>query len=107
MEDAWGLPHLFLTLTADKHLPLKWMEVTDLEQLLKSFCRGFTYEEAPIECSAHFLKRLKDFMAEHVLHEDSILGNVKHYVIGFEVQHRGSLHAHIVICIESSEVDRV
>ena len=104
MVDAWGLPLFFLTLTADEHSPLKWTEINDMEQLLKSFCNSYSFENAPVECSAHFLKRIQDFLREHILHENGILGNCKHYVIRYEVQHRGSLHAHIVIWIEAVDV---
>ena len=93
MVDTWGLPSFFLTLTADEHSPLKWTETTDMEQLLKSFCNSCSFENAPVECSAHFLKRIQDFLCEHILHENGILGDCKHYVIRYEVQHRGSLHA--------------
>lgn len=81
MVDASGLPSFFLTLTADEHSPLKWAEIVDMEQLLKSFCNSYSFENAPIECSAHFLKRIKDFLREHILHESGILGNCEHYVI--------------------------
>ena len=46
-------------------------------------------------------------MAEHFFHEGGNLRNVKHHVNRFEVQHRGSLHAHIVIWSESCNVDRI
>ena len=71
MVDAWGLPSFFLTLTADEHSPLKWTEINDMEQLLKSFCNSYSFENAPVECSAHFLKRLQDFFREHILAQPS------------------------------------
>ena len=107
MVDAWGLPSFFLTLTADEHSALKWSEISDMEQLLKSFCNSYSFENAPVECSAHFLKRIQDFLREHILHDSGILGKCEHYVIRYEVQHRGSLHAHIVIWIGPVDVPRV
>ena len=106
MVDAWGLPSFFLTLTADEHTPLKWTEINDMEQLLKSFCSGFSFEDAPVECSTHFLQRIQDFLKEHIFRDDGhgILGRCEHYVIRYEVQHRGSLHAHIVIWITAEDV---
>lgn len=75
MDDAWGLPSFFLPLTADEHSPLKWAEMTDMEQLLKSFCNSYSFENAPVECSVHFLKHIQDFLLEHILHDSGILGN--------------------------------
>ena len=96
----------FFTLIADEHSPLKCAEITDMEQLLKSFCNSYSFENAPVECSIHFLTRIQDFLREHILHESGILGNCEHYVIRYEVQHRGSLHAHIVIWSATVDVPR-
>lgn len=85
MVDAWGLPSFHLMLTADEHSPLKQTEINDMEQLLKSFCNSYTFENALVECSAHFLERIQDFLREHMLHEKGILGNCQHYVIRYEV----------------------
>lgn len=104
--DAWGLPSFFLTLTADEHSPLRWTEIHDMEQLLKSFCNSYSFENVPVECSTHFLNRIQDFLREHILHDNGILGKCEHYVIRYEVQHRGSLHAHIVIWIQRTDVPR-
>ena len=72
MVEAWGLPSFFLTLTADEHSPLMWTEINDMEQLLKSFRNSYSFEDAPVKCSAHFLKHIQDFLQEHILHENGI-----------------------------------
>jgi len=104
-----GLPHFSLTLTADEASALRWTEINDLESLLNAFCNGWTFKEAPVECATHFLRRCKDFLAEHILRSDGsgILGRVEDYVIRYEVQDRGSLHAHIIIWLELADVDTV
>ena len=35
------------------------------------------------------------------------MGRVKHYVRCYEVQHRGSLHAHIILWLDPADVERV
>jgi hypothetical protein len=46
-------------------------------------------------------------MDKFVLGGAQVLGKVLHWVIRYEVQSRGSLHAHIILWIDSSDVDRV
>ncbi|KAL3155152.1 hypothetical protein ABBQ38_011208 [Trebouxia sp. C0009 RCD-2024] len=85
MVAKWGLPHFFLTLTADEASPMRWTEITDLESLLHSFNNSFSFRDVPVECAAHFMRRCKDFLADHVLNPDGgILGRVKNYVIRYE-----------------------
>ena len=105
----WGLPHFFLTLTADEASGMRWTEITDLETLLNAFNNSFNFRDAPVEAATHFLRRCKDFLAEHVFRSDGsgILGCVGHYVIRYAVQDCGSLHAHIVIWLEPSNVNNV
>lgn len=56
MVDAWGMPHMFLILTADEQSSLRWNEIKDMEQLLKSFCKSFTLEDAPVESATKVLE---------------------------------------------------
>ena len=37
-----GIPHLFITLTADEAISMKWQEVRDLEGFLQSWMEGGT-----------------------------------------------------------------
>ena len=43
-ETGNGMPNLFWTVTMDEVSQLKWQEVKDMEDLLKSFSESFTYE---------------------------------------------------------------
>lgn len=106
MVQFWGMPDFFLTLTADEHSNLKWKEIDDLEEMLHRFNNSYSYSDAPVECAQHFVQRLNDFMTTHILNKKGgVLGKVKHYVIRLEVQHRGSLHAHIILWCDHSTVD--
>jgi hypothetical protein len=44
LVQEWGMPHLFLTLTADEASEMRWTEVNDLEAHLNKFCSSFTWE---------------------------------------------------------------
>ncbi|KAL0038595.1 hypothetical protein WJX77_012092 [Trebouxia sp. C0004] len=74
-----------------------------MKQLLKFFCNSFSFEDAPVECSTHFLRRLQDFLNEHVLHDKGILGNCTHYVIRSVLQRITHAKA-AMICLEAPAV---
>ena len=38
------MPHLFWTVTADEVSDLKWQSIRDMEELLKRFSAGFTFQ---------------------------------------------------------------
>jgi hypothetical protein len=103
---AKGLPHLFLTLTADEVSSTKWSEVVQLEERLKRFNDSYTWQDAPVECAQLFCKRVNTFMKE-VLVEQQVLGKIDHFVMRLEVQGRGSLHAHIMLWVAEEDVNRV
>jgi hypothetical protein len=83
-------------------------EIVHLEEFLQRFNSSFDWRNAPVECCGIFHARLKAFFREHILSQkDPLLGRVKHYVIRYEVQSRGSLHAHILLWLDDEDVDRV
>ena len=47
----WGMPHLFLTLTADESSDMRWSEVADLEAHLDRFCNSYTWEVRSCICT--------------------------------------------------------
>ena len=106
----YGYPTLFLTLTCDEVSELRWAEFDDMEHILQSFGPDLTWKDAPVECTRLFLMRYKNFMKNHVQGDKglfSLFGKVDHYVMRFEVQGRGSLHAHILLWIDPVDQDRV
>ena len=46
-------------------------------------------------------------MNEIILPNASALGCVKDYLIRYELQHRGLLHAHIILWIEDDDIERL
>jgi hypothetical protein len=73
MVDAWGLPSIFLTLTADEVSKIRWQEIDHLEKILKTLNKTFTWQDAPVECAAFFHARVQAFMKEHILSENGVL----------------------------------
>jgi hypothetical protein len=116
LVQEWGMPHFFLTLTADECSELRWAEINDLTELLHRFNNSYTFENAPVECTHHFVRRLNDFMDTFILCKGTnaavsgtnggVLGRVQHHVTRFECQGRGSLHAHIMIWVHPDDLER-
>lgn len=54
LVEQWGMPHMFLTLTADESSEMRWSEVADLEKHLDRFSDSFTWEVIlqPAHCIA-------------------------------------------------------
>jgi hypothetical protein len=46
-------------------------------------------------------------MYKHVLNDNGILGKVKKYVIHYELQHHGFVHAHIILWVEKEFLNRI
>lgn len=116
---AWGMPHFFLTLTADECSNLRWSEIDHLEDVLGRFDsmdKTMSWQDAPVECARHFVHRTKKFMQEFITTTENdtasqrghkLLGRVQHYLIRYECQGRGSLHAHIILWVHPEDVDHV
>ena len=60
-----------------------------------------------MECASLFHSRVKKFLHDYILSGPCILGHVKKYVVCYEIQFRGSLHAHIMLWIEHADLERV
>jgi len=103
-----GMPTLFMTLTADEVSNLRWQEIVDLEAFLQRFANGLTYTDAAVECAALFVRRCRAFLKQHVfLPAGGILGRITAYMIRYEVQGRGSVHAHILLWVHPEDRVRV
>jgi hypothetical protein len=109
MVDYWGLPQLFLTLTADEMSKTKWPEIAHLNEFLQStYNSKFDWKSAPGECCHIFHDRFQKFLRRYILpKEGGILGRVLHWVVRYEVQSRGSLHVYILLWVHSEDIDRV
>ena len=102
------MPSFFLTLTSDEISSTRWVEIVDLEKVVKKMNREFSWKDCPVECASLFHERLQRFMKEFILcKEGGILGKILLYVTRYELQGRGSLHAHIVLWVSEEDIDRV
>ncbi len=102
-----GIPHLFLTVTADEVSELKWESVRDMEAIIQSILRGSTFQDAPVECTrlfhARFMRFFKEWISVNQGKGKGCFGRVTDYVIRYEVQDRGSVHAHVVLWIHPDD----
>eukprot|EP00798_Chlamydomonas_sp_ICE-L_P009807 gene9807-biopygen6985 len=105
--DKFGMPSFFLTLTSDEVSETKWPEISDLEARLRDIHSSLDWKDAPVECAALFNERVKLFMEKYITNNKGILGRVTHHVIRFEVQNRGSLHAHIILWVDPKDIERI
>ncbi|KAG2482459.1 hypothetical protein HYH03_018605 [Edaphochlamys debaryana] len=111
LVDRWGMPSLFLTLTADEVSDTRWPEVQNINEKLQDFCSGFTWKDAPAENAYLFHCRCKAFMHEvlqaaRVEGKPGPLGRVTHWVSRYEVQNRHSVHAHIILWLHPDDVEQ-
>ena len=65
------------------------------------------WPQMPCEMARLFVHRFRAFMDKFILGDRALLGKVKHSVVKWEVQGRGSLHTHVLLWIEPEDVDRV
>jgi hypothetical protein len=108
MVHDYGLPSFFLTLTSDEISESRWTEYDHLEDFLERFLHPSSWTQAPIECARLFHDRVTGFMENFILDDKNrVLGRVQHYVLRYESQHRGSLHAHILLWVHHDDIDSV
>jgi len=62
------------------------------------------WKDYPIECVVLFHTRVKKFMQQLLLSPYQLLGKLKEYIIHYEVQHCGLLHAHIILWVVEDDV---
>jgi hypothetical protein len=129
-----GLPSLFLTLTADEFSPTRFSEMDALQAFLDAHFRNpsvrpfssipsplsrslqhcssltpfhnvqVSWQDCPVECAHLFHTRLQAFFKKYVLGGHAIYGKVLEHVVRYEVQARGSLHAHILLWIDDADL---
>jgi hypothetical protein len=108
MVDAWGMPTFFLTLTADEISSMRWKEIDDVEKILRNIIGNLNWKDAPVKCAALFHAKVQAFMKDYILNaEVALLGKVNHYVLQYEEQNRGILHAHIILWVDAADQLRV
>lgn len=50
MVQRWGWPSFFLTVTCGEVSDMRWKEIIDLEQVVKSMNNEFTWKDCLVEC---------------------------------------------------------
>ncbi|GAX86458.1 hypothetical protein CEUSTIGMA_g13868.t1 [Chlamydomonas eustigma] len=104
-----GMPDLFWTVTMDEVSELKWQPVKDMEVLLKKFCQSMSFKDAPVECARLFDEKLQRAIKQWLFIKGGkvkgVLGRIKDYLIRYEVQDRGSVHAHVIFWLHDEDVE--
>eukprot|EP00951_Prasinocladus_malaysianus_P020449 scaffold167289_cov21-Prasinocladus_malaysianus.AAC.1 len=103
------MPHLFVTLTSDEFTSSRWKAFDNLEKILSEIDPKLKWRDAPVEAVKIFRHRLHTFCRLFLTpaKKPGIFGRVKHWIIRFENQGRGSLHAHMPLWIHEEDVEQV
>lgn len=102
MVDVWDLPDIFLTFIADKVSDTRWQEVNVIKRIAKHYNACYTWKYCPIKCVTLFHTRVHLFMHKHLLSVNGLLGRIEHHAIRYEIQKRGSLHAHLILWVHEA-----
>jgi hypothetical protein len=97
-----GLPSHFITLTMNETGPLRGIEYSGVDEIMKHWNAAFDWKDAPVECNRAFIARFEYIFHQHILHGSQVLGPVSDYAIRYECQGRGSLHVHMCIWLPNS-----
>ncbi len=97
MVDTYGLPHLFITLSSNETSEFKWSDISNMETFKKDLGEEFTWKIFLVKCAHLFHTSVCTFLTKHINYENGILRSVEHHMCQYDVQHKLSLHAHIVL----------
>jgi hypothetical protein len=101
------MPHFVKSLTANEMTSTRWPKFNDMEYLVKQIHKNMSWKDCLVECVTLFHFCVNMFMHQHVLKDNGILGEIKKYVIHYELQHRGSVHAHIILWVNENDLQRI
>ncbi len=85
----------------------RWHEFNDIEYLVKQIHKTMSCKDCSLECAKLFHFHVNMFMHQHILKDNDILGKIKEYVIRYELQHHGSIHAHIILWVNENDLQRI
>jgi len=100
------MPHFFKTHIVNETTSFWWEEIIDIEKIAKQIHMLLDWRDCPIECVVIFHFRVNIFM-QHFLSSHHLLGNIKQHVIRYEIQQRGSLQPHIILCIMENDIEHI
>ena len=107
MVEQFGMPYFFLTLTANEMSSLRWEEVIHIEDIANTIHPSMSWKDCPVECAILFHARVQKFMHDVLLSGPKVLGTIDQYVIRYELQSRGFVHAHIILWMNQVDVERI
>ncbi len=84
---------------------LRWQEFIDMEYIVKQIHPNMSWKDCHVECAMSFHFCFNMFMYKHILNDNGILGKVKKYVICYELQHHGFVHARIILWVEEENLN--
>jgi hypothetical protein len=85
----------------------QWHEFNDMEYLVKKLHGNMSWKDCHVECATLFHSHVDMFMHQYIFNNDEILGKIKKYVINYELQHHGSVHAHIILWVHEYDLERI
>jgi len=96
----------FLTHIVKEIRSFRWEEIIDIEKIAKQIHKLLDWKDCLIECVVLFHFRVNKFM-QLFLSSHHLLGNIKQHVVRYEIQQRGSLHAHIILWIMENDIKHI
>jgi hypothetical protein len=106
MVEHFGMPHCFLTHIVKETSSFRWEEIIDIEKIAKQIHILLDWKDRTIECVVLFHFRVNRFM-QLLLSSHHLLGNINQHVIRYEIQQRGSFHAHIILWIMENDIEHI
>ncbi len=79
---------------------LRWEKNDQFDKLIKKFDVNMTWKDCLIECATIFHSRFEQFMQKYILSKNDVIGKVEEYVIWYELQHHGFVHAHVILWVK-------
>jgi hypothetical protein len=107
MVKKFGMLHFLKTLITDEMTSTRWPKFNDMEYLVKQIHQNMSWKNYPMECATLFHSCVNMFMHQHILEDNGILGKIKEYVIHYELQHHGFVHAHIILWVNENDLQRI
>jgi hypothetical protein len=101
------MPRFFQLLTTNKMTSTRWPKFNDMEYLVKQIHQNMSWKNYPMECATLFHSCVNIFMHQHILKDNGILSKIKEYVIHYELQHRGFVHAHIILWVDENDLQKI
>jgi hypothetical protein len=78
-----------------------------MEYLVKQIHKNMSWKDCSLECATLFHFCVNMFMDQHILKDNDILSKIKEYVIHYELQHHGSVHAHIILWVNENDLQKI